>query len=185
MKRQKKPLLFTMGHSTLSIDQFTGRLRNFGITSVIDIRTIPKSRHNPQFCKELFASKLKRYGISYFHLKDLGGLRKPAKDSINLGWTNASFRGYADYMQTTQFEEALAKLVSLAKLGPSVIICAEAVPWKCHRSLVADALVALEYRIEHILSDTVVKPHILNPMAVVSHSHVSYPRPVGTTSSTA
>src|SRR6478672_3159101 len=121
-----QPLLFTMGHSTLSIEEFIRRMQNFAITIVVDIRTIPKSRHNPQFEKETLARSLNRVDISYLHVKELGGLRKPLKESVNSGWRNTSFRGYADYMQTPKFQTAREGLIELAKKERVVIVCAEA-----------------------------------------------------------
>lgn len=174
-KKQAQPLLFTMGHSTLPMDEFIERLKAWRIDAVIDIRTIPKSKRNPQFCKEALAAQLKKSGISYFHLTKLGGLRKADKSSINDGWRNLSFRGYADYMQTQEFKDALEQLIRLAKQKVSVILCAEAVPWRCHRSLVADALVARGYSVEDIFSNTQAKPHRLNPMAEVIEDTITYP----------
>ena len=174
-KKQAQPLLFTIGHSTLPIEEFIERLKVWGINTVIDIRTIPKSRHNPQFCKEELEASLKKSGISYLHLKELGGLRKVDKSSVNEGWRNASFRGYADYMQTPEFKKALEQLIRLAKKQKTVILCAEAVPWRCHRSLVADSLVARGYPVEDIFSNTQAKPHLLNPMAKVKGSEITYP----------
>src|SRR5580765_7836096 len=170
------PLLFTMGHSTLPIDEFLSRLAHWNVQQVLDVRTIPKSRHNPQYGREAFERALEKAGLSYRHLKDLGGLRKPKKDSPNAGWRNDSFRGYADYMQTEGFETALEKLIALAEEKTSVIVCAEAVPWRCHRSLIADALTARGYSVEHIFSATQAKPHVLNPMAKVGKDRgVVYP----------
>lgn len=174
-RKQAEPLLFTMGHSTLPIDEFIERLKTWKVSAVVDIRTIPKSRHNPQFCKEALAGDLNKSGISYLHLQELGGLRKADKSSVNDGWRNASFRGYADYMQTPEFRKALEKLIHLAKKKKSVILCAEAVPWRCHRSLVADALVARGYLVEDIFSNTQAKRHRLNPMAKVKGNEITYP----------
>jgi len=164
-----------MGHSILSIEEFIERVRKWGIQQVIDVRTIPKSRHNPQFEKEALIGELKKSDIFYLHLKALGGLRKPVKDSENDGWRNSSFRGYADYMQTPKFEEALVKLISLAREKTSVILCAEAVPWRCHRSLVADALVSRGFHVEDIFSERLTRPHLLNPMARVRGNNITYP----------
>ena len=173
---RNEPLLFTVGHSTLPVEEFIERMQALTIGSVIDIRTIPASRHNPQFGKEALESSLKIAGISYVHLKELGGLRKPAPNSMNDGWRNASFRGYADYMQSLEFKRGLEKLIGLARKNRVVILCAEAVPWRCHRSLVADALVARGFVVKNIFPGTQVTTHVLNPMAKVSGEKITYPR---------
>lgn len=150
-------------------------LEAHGIRQLVDVRTIPKSRRNPQFAQDELAVSLKQRGIQYAHLPGLGGLRHARKDSINTGWKNASFRGYADYMQTDAFSESLTKLIQLAPQGPTVIMCAEAVPWRCHRSLIADALAARGIRVEHILSATSRNPHTYTPFARVEGVSVTYP----------
>lgn len=141
----------------------------------MDVRTIPKSRRNPQFGQDQLAASLPEHGIRYLQLPGLGGLRHARKDSINTGWKNASFRGYADYMQTPAFPENLTKLTELAASGPTVIMCAEAVPWRCHRSLIADALTARGIGVEHIFSATSRKPHTYTPFARVEGTLVTYP----------
>ena len=134
------PLIYTVGHSTLSIDAFLELLRRYGIERLVDVRTIPRSRHNPQFNKEMLSPFLRVRRIKYLHLKELGGLRHHNRaDPMNAGWHNASFRGFADYMQTSAFSAALEKLIALAKAKTTAIMCAEAVPWRCHRRLIADA----------------------------------------------
>jgi len=145
------------------------------IRQLVDVRTIPKSRRNPQFGQDELAVSLEKDGIRYTHLPGLGGLRHARKDSINTGWKNASFRGYADYMQMAAFPESLAKLIELASGGPTVIMCAEAVPWRCHRSLIADALTARGIEVEHILSASSRKPHTYTPFARVDGQSVTYP----------
>jgi uncharacterized protein (DUF488 family) len=150
-------------------------LEMHGIQQLVDVRTIPKSRRNPQFGQDQLSATLEQHGIRYTHLPGLGGLRHARKDSINTGWKNASFRGYADYMQTPAFIESLAKLTELAGIGPTVIMCAEAVPWRCHRSLIADALTARGIQVEHILSATSRKPHAYTPFARVEGASVTYP----------
>ena len=167
--------IFTVGHSTLPIEKFLEILKAHGIGRLIDIRTIPKSRRHPQFGQGQLAASLQAGGIEYVHMPGLGGLRHPRKDSINTGWKNASFRGYADYMQTPAFQEALAKLKDAASGRPMAIMCAEAVPWRCHRSLVADALKARGVEVEHILSATSRKPHTYTPFARVSGESITYP----------
>jgi uncharacterized protein (DUF488 family) len=149
-------------------------LEAHGVRKLIDVRTIPKSRRNPQFGQDELAASLGQHGIEYVHLPGLGGLRHARKDSINTGWKNASFRGYADYMQTDAFREGLTKLTGLA-IDPTVIMCAEAVPWRCHRSLIADALLARGIEVEHILSATSRKPHTYTPFARIEGESVTYP----------
>ena len=168
-------MILTIGHSTLPIEKFLEMLNAHGIRQLVDVRTIPKSRRNPQFGQNELAASLEKDGIQYVHLPGLGGLRHARKDSINTGWKNASFRGYADYMQTTAFRESLAKLLELATASPTVIMCAEAVPWRCHRSLIADALTARGIPVEHILSATSRKPHTYTPFARIEGDSVTYP----------
>ncbi|HUJ32130.1 MAG TPA: DUF488 domain-containing protein [Candidatus Acidoferrum sp.] len=169
------PKLFTIGHSTRSTDEFIGLLRANGVERVIDIRTIPKSRHNPQFNSDALAAALRSAGLDYVHLKALGGLRKPLRDSRNTAWRNASFRGFADYMQTPEFADALSRAVDLAVEKPSALMCSEAVPWRCHRSLVADALVTRDIEVLEIVSSAPPKPHKLIPFARVRGMQVTYP----------
>ena len=149
-------------------------LEAHGIRRLIDVRTIPKSRRNPQFGHEQLAESLDQRGIEYIHMPGLGGLRHARKDSINTGWKNASFRGYADYMQAPAFGESLTKLIELAT-SPTVIMCAEAVPWRCHRSLIADALTARGIEVEHILTAASRKPHTYTPFARIQGESVTYP----------
>jgi len=176
MPSDKSPLtIFTIGHSTRPIAEIVGLLQANAVTQLIDIRTIPKSRHNPQFNSDALAASLRAAHIRYVHMKDLGGLRHARKDSINLGWRNASFRGYADYMQTAEFASALDRAIELAKLGPTALMCAEAVPWRCHRSLVADALVVRGIRVLEIVSAAAPKEHALTPFARVRGTEVTYP----------
>jgi uncharacterized protein (DUF488 family) len=152
----------TIGHSTHPIDQFLDILAAHEIEQVVDVRTIPKSRRNPQFNSDELRKALRRRHIGYVHLPALGGLRHPRKDSINTAWRNASFRGYADYMQTVEFQLGLEELTEFSKRGRTVIMCAEAVPWRCHRSLIADALAARGIAVEHIMSKGLRKPHSPN-----------------------
>ena len=174
-QRSKEPIVYTIGHSTRPSDEFIQLLRSNGIRRVIDIRTIPRSRHNPQYNREALAPGLRAAGIGYVHLKKLGGLRHAKRDSLNLGWHNASFRGFADYMQTPEFEAGLERVIKLAETKPSALMCAEAVPWRCHRSLVADALVARRIKVEHIVSGAHTQPHKLTPFARVRGARVNYP----------
>jgi hypothetical protein len=167
--------ILTIGHSTRPIDEFIELLRQHGVERLVDIRTIPRSRHNPQFNSAALAKSVEDNGIGYVHLKELGGLRHPRRDSINTGWRNASFRGYADYMQTAEFEEALRRLLQLCESKRCAAMCAEAVPWRCHRSLLADALVARGIPVEHILSGSRRDVHSLTPFARIENGRVTYP----------
>lgn len=172
------PEILTVGHSTRPIGHFIALLHSHSVTLIADVRTIPRSRRNPQFSTESLSSSLKSAGIDYVHLPALGGLRHPARDSINTGWRNASFRGYADYMQTPQFGSAVQDLIRLASKTRVAIMCAEAVPWRCHRSLIADALLVRGYVVEHILSPTSRRPHTLTPFARIEGFQVTYPPPI-------
>jgi uncharacterized protein (DUF488 family) len=169
--------IYTIGHSTRASDEFLSIVRAFGIGLVADIRTIPRSRRNPQYDQESLKRFLAEHNLGYVHLAALGGLRRPRKDSPNIGWVNESFRGYADYMQTAEFEKAVEDLVARAAETQTVIMCAEAVPWRCHRSLVGDALLAREMQVEHIMSETIAKPHKLTAWARVEGLYITYPKP--------
>ena len=168
-------MIFTVGHSTRAIDEFIGLLQPHSIGRLVDVRTIPKSRYNPQFNREELEKSLLKVSIHYSHLPALGGLRHPRKDSINTAWRNRSFRGYADYMQTPEFERGLEKLIELAAQEPVATMCAEAVPWRCHRSLIADALIARGIPAEEILAGGRSQPHKLTPFAHVEGAHITYP----------
>ena len=172
---RQKLKVFTIGHSTRAIGEFIELLKANGIGQIIDIRTIPKSRHNPQFNDDSLENSLLEAGIGYVHMKQLGGLRHAKKDSINLGWRNASFRGYADYMQTPEFAEAIDDAIVLAKKTPSALMCAEAVPWRCHRSLVADALLVRGIPVFEIIGAAEPKEHTLTPFACVDGTKITYP----------
>jgi len=175
-RRSRAPLtIFTIGHSTRPIDEFIELLGTNGVTQLIDIRTIPKSRQNPQFNTDSLAASLRAARIRYLHLKALGGLRHAKADSVNLGWRNASFRGFADYMQTDEFAAALDRVIELAKERPTALMCAEAVPWRCHRSLVADALTVRKIRVLEIVSSAEPKEHALTPFAHVRGTQILYP----------
>jgi uncharacterized protein (DUF488 family) len=174
-RKRVRPAVFTIGHSTRPIGEFIDMLRAHGVQRVVDVRSIPRSRHNPQFNRESLARHLRAARIGYVHLKKLGGLRHAKADSGNLGWHNASFRGFADYMQTDEFLEGLARLVKLAATKPTAIMCAEAVPWRCHRSLIADALVVREFPVEDILSLARAQEHQLTPFARVQGLRITYP----------
>ena len=167
--------IFTIGHSTRPIADFIALLRQHGITCLLDIRTVPKSRHNPQFGQDQLAASLAAEGITYRYLAGLGGLRKPRKDSINTGWRNTSFRGYADYMQTDEFAENVATVIDLAATQPCALMCAEAVPWRCHRSLVADALLVRGVPVEDIIDGRQSRAHKLTPFAKLEGERLIYP----------
>jgi uncharacterized protein (DUF488 family) len=169
------PSVLTVGHSTRSIEDFIQLLQAHGVTYVADVRTIPRSRHNPQFNKEALPKSLKRARVGYAHFPGLGGLRHPNRMSPNMGWRNTSFRGYADYMQTRDFELALQEALQLAGRQRLALMCAEALPWRCHRSLIADALLIRGIPVEHIMSLTNRRPHTLTPFAQVRGTHVIYP----------
>ncbi|HLH03604.1 MAG TPA: DUF488 domain-containing protein [Bryobacteraceae bacterium] len=169
--------VYTIGHSTRSADEFIGILQAYGIELLADIRTIPRSRRNPQFETETLRSSLTRNGIEYVHLRALGGLRHPKKDSINTAWRNDSFRGYADYMQTEEFAHAIDELIARAARQKTAIMCAEAVPWRCHRSLVADALLVRGVEVIEIMSATSSRPHALTKWATVDGTRITYPGP--------
>ena len=168
------PTLLTLGHSTRSAEELISLLRDNKVDLLADVRTVPRSRHNPQFNYDTLPHTLQAAGIEYRHCKDLGGLRKARRDSINDAWRNASFRGYADYMQTPEFETALATLLALTAQHRVAIMCAEAVPWRCHRSLIADVVTARGGRVEHIIGNK-TQPHQLTRFAVVDNGHVTYP----------
>ena len=167
--------IFTIGHSTRSIDDFILLLTAHRIDRVIDIRTIPRSRHNPQFNRPELSRALRGARMRYTHIPGLGGLRQPRRDSINSGWRNAGFRGYADYMQTAAFRRSLDRSIELAKASSVVLMCAEAVPWRCHRSLVADALIVRGIAVSEITSGVRARPHALTPWAAVEGFQIIYP----------
>jgi uncharacterized protein (DUF488 family) len=175
MPAHEPPTVLTIGHSTRPIEQFLEMLHAHDVRRLVDVRTVPGSRRNPQFGSEALAASLKAAGIEYVHTKALGGLRKPHPDSINMGWKNDSFRGYADYMQTAEFYAAIEQLIESAREERTAIMCAEAVPWRCHRSLVADALVARSFPVEHIMSDTRRDPHRLTVFAKRTGLRITYP----------
>lgn len=167
--------IFTIGHSTRPIEEFIALLDKHGIRQLVDIRTIPKSRHNPQFGQEALEESLTAAGIRYVYLKDLGGLRSSRKDSPNTGWRNTSFRNYADHMQTDAFQQGIGNLLELAEEHPTAIMCAEAVPWRCHRSLVGDALLVRGVTVLDIMGDAAPRPEKLTSFAVVDGLEITYP----------
>ena len=169
-------VIHTIGHSTHPIEAFIDILKTYDIRLVADVRTIPKSRHNPQYNSAELAKSLKDHGISYEHMPGLGGLRHAKKDSINMALENTSFRGFADYMQTEDFERGLNTLIEKAETQSTVIMCAEAVPWRCHRSLIGDALLARGITVMDIMNKTSAKEHKLTAFAEVHGLTVTYPK---------
>ncbi len=168
-------VVLTIGHSTRTLDAFISLLQAHSVTMVVDIRTVPRSRHNPQFNNETLPGNLRTAGMGYTHMAGLGGLRHARKDSPNMGWHNSSFRGFADYMQTEEFEKNLQELIHLAESEQIALMCAEALPWRCHRSLIADALLIRDIRVEHIMSLNRCSPHTLTPFAWVNGLGITYP----------
>jgi uncharacterized protein (DUF488 family) len=167
--------VFTIGHSNRTWKEFLGLLRAHSVARVVDVRSIPRSRHNPQFDQRTLRKKLRAAKIGYVHLRKLGGRRHTRRDSVNMGWRNASFRGCADYMQTAEFEIGLERLMKLARNKRSAIMCAEAVPWRCHRSLIGDALTVRGIRVEDIMSVKTARVHSLTPFARVRNKVITYP----------
>ncbi len=179
-KEGLSPLVMTIGHSAHTLEEFIRLLQAHGATCVVDVRTIPRSRHNPQFNKASLPRSLKKAGLGYVHLPGLGGLRHAKRDSPNMGWRNASFRGYADYMQEPEFTHSLQELIRLANQDRVVLMCAEAVPWRCHRSLIADALLVRGIPVEHIMNLARRQSHALTSFARVQGTRISYPAPKAT-----
>jgi uncharacterized protein (DUF488 family) len=169
------PLILTIGHSNHSIDEFIALLKSHNVKRLVDVRTIPKSRHNPQFNRDALAVSLRAAHIAYTHLPKLGGLRRARPDSVNTGWNNSSFGGFADYMQTSEFAAALARLEKLAQTKLCAIMCAEAVPWRCHRSLISDALTVRGHAARHIMTRTRANLHKLTPFARIRGKRITYP----------
>jgi uncharacterized protein (DUF488 family) len=173
--KTEMPLVLTIGHSTRTWKDFLALLRAHRVKRVIDVRSVPRSRHNPQFNQETLSKKLRAARIGYVHLRKLGGLRHARRDSANMGWRNTSFRGFADYMQTSEFEAGLHRLMKLAGQKRSAIMCAEAVPWRCHRSLIADALTVRGIRVDDIMSMKRSQVHLLIAFARVRGHRITYP----------
>lgn len=168
-------MILTIGHSNRTIEVFLELLRAHGVKHLVDVRTVPRSRHNPEFGRDVLPETLRGAGIEYTHIEQLGGLRHARPDSVNTGWRNASFRGYADYMQTPDFEAGLRALIKLAEREQVTIMCAEAVPWRCHRSLIGDALSVRSIAVEHIMSVMRTQKHSLTPFAKVDGLNITYP----------
>jgi uncharacterized protein (DUF488 family) len=168
-------VVLTIGHSDRPLETFLGLLRAHRVRLVADVRKMPGSRSNPQFNEGTLVQVLRQAGIDYAHIPGLGGLRRRRRDSPNAGWRNASFQGYADYMLTPEFEQALAELLERAQSQRTALMCAEAVPWRCHRSLIADALTVRGVAVKHILGPGRAQPHVLRPWARVEGTRITYP----------
>jgi uncharacterized protein (DUF488 family) len=168
-------IIYTIGHSTRTIEEFIGILQSYAIETVADVRTIAGSRRNPQYNQDELSRSLSRKNIGYIHCQGLGGLRHSTKDSINTAWRNTSFRGYADYMQTEEFKENIVRLIALAEKNLTALMCAEAVPWRCHRSLIGDALLMRNISVVDIMNEKSSKPHVLTPFARIDADVITYP----------
>jgi uncharacterized protein (DUF488 family) len=177
-REEPSPLVMTIGHSTRTLEEFIRLLQAHAVSRVVDVRTVPRSWHNPQFNKSSLPGSLKKVGLGYVHMPGLGGLRHAKRNSLNVGWRNASFRGYADYMQTPEFKQSLEELIRLANQDRIALMCAEAVPWRCHRSLIADALLVRGIRTEDIMSATRRTVHTLTSFAKVRGTTITYPAEV-------
>ncbi len=172
---EKPKIIYTIGHSTLSLESFISRLKAHGVELLADVRTVPRSRFNPQFNRDTLPGALAGAGIGYEHFPGLGGLRhSKLKDSPNAGWHSTAFRNYADYMMTPDFEVGLNLLIAAAIERRTAIMCAEAVPWRCHRNLIADALTVRGFQIEHIMDDRTPHRHVITPWAHVSGTEITY-----------
>lgn len=171
----KQNPVFAIGYSNRAIADFVKILKAHSVTLLVDVRTVPKSRHQPDFNEPKLRARLGRNGIKYLHFGKLGGLRKPRKDSINTGWRNDSFRGFADYMQTREFASAIVKLIRISKKERIAIMCAEGNPFRCHRSLIADALLAGKRHVYHISGISSERPHKMTPFAKIRGTKITYP----------
>jgi uncharacterized protein (DUF488 family) len=167
--------VFTIGHSTHPFPEFVRLLALHGVSLIVDVRSVPRSRYNPQFNSDALKEGLPQFRIGYTHARGLGGLRKANRDSVNTGWQDASFRGYADYMQTAAFRKSLDTLLFLASENNLAVMCAEAVPWRCHRCLISDALLAQGVEVRHIMADGSLRPHTMTAFAVFHGRSVIYP----------
>ena len=172
---ERRCTVLTLGHSTRPIDDFMALLQGHGVTQLVDVRTVPRSRHNPQFNREALQAALTSADIGYAHAPGLGGFRRPSPESANAGWRNLSFRGYADYMQTPDFAAELTGLLELARTERVALMCPEAVPWRCHRSLIGDALLVHGVATCEIASERRLHAHRLTPFACVHGLEISYP----------
>jgi uncharacterized protein (DUF488 family) len=172
---EQAPTIYTVGHSTRTLEELVAMLKAHGVRAVADVRLIPRSRRYPHFNDNALAASLPPLGLRYLPFKSLGGRRRPAPDSPNVGWRNESFRGYADYMRTDTFRRALDELTAVATGTPVAIMCAEAVPWRCHRSLIADALLVRGWGVLDVMSESKATPHKLTPFARVDGLQITYP----------
>ena len=175
MVERQSSTVYTVGHSTRSFEEFIEILKTYSITLLVDIRAVPRSHHSPQFNKDTLSSALKLFGVKYLSLASIGGMHHPKKDSINLALRTSSFRGYADFMQTKEFAESLLKIIILAKENCLAIMCAEALPGRCHRSLISDMLLVRQIKVLHIISKDGTITHQLNELAYVEGTKISYP----------
>jgi uncharacterized protein (DUF488 family) len=175
LEQSSRPVVLTIGHSTRPLADFIALLAAHSVSRLIDVRSVPHSRHNPQFNRDTLPGALEAAGIRYAHVAGLGGFRHTHSGSPNMGWRNESFRGFADYMQTTEFTKHIADLIELAASERAVLMCAEAVPWRCHRSLIADALLVRGVGAEEIISATHLQMHTLTPFAKVDGTVITYP----------
>ncbi len=175
MPKSQNPI-YALGYSNLEIAKFIKILKSHSVDTLVDVRTIPKSRHQPDFNEARLSSRLKRNGIEYVHFKELGGLRKPSKEPINMGWRNESFRGFADYMQTRAFASAVLKLIGLSRKHTLAMMCAEGNPFRCHRSLIADALTVRGRKVYHISGISGSRLHELTSFAKVKGTKITYPK---------
>ncbi len=167
--------LYTIGHSTRTLEELASLLRGFEVGILVDVRSFPRSRSNPQFNTDVLPDALRPWELRYAHLPKLGGRRRARPDSSNTGWRNTSFRGYADHMLTAEFEAGLSELQQLLEQGTPALMCAEAVPWRCHRSLIADALTARGAQVIHLTGNARAAPHRMTPFALVEGGRVTYP----------
>jgi uncharacterized protein (DUF488 family) len=166
--------VYTLGHSTRSADAFAALLAAHGIRGVADVRRYPASRRHPHFAREALADALTAAGLRYDWLPALGGRRRARADSPHVAWREAAFRGYADHMETAEFQRGLAALLELAVERRTAVLCAEAVPWRCHRQLIADALVARGVRVFHVIDTGAPRPHALSRLARLDGTRVVY-----------
>jgi uncharacterized protein (DUF488 family) len=173
-------MIYTIGHSTHPIDEFISLLEHYNVKQLVDIRSVPGSRHNPQYGQAALEKSLESKDITYTYMKKLGGWRRGPEGQENAGWRNASFRSYADYMQTTEFADGIDDLIAVAEKAPTVIMCAEAVPWRCHRSLVGDALLVRGIEVHDIMSSTNDPKHTLTSFAKVDDTNITYPAAMNT-----
>jgi uncharacterized protein (DUF488 family) len=172
-------IVYTVGHSTRAIEDFIALLKAFDIETLVDVRTIARSRYNPQYKEAELDASLAASGVSYLRLAGLGGLRHTTGASVNKGWENLSFRGYADYMQTPEFLDSLGQLTRIAAGKRTVIMCAEAVPWRCHRSLIGDALLVQGALVQDIFTEKSIRPHRLTAFAQITGNTITYPAAMG------